>query len=141
MESVYELFIDRVAQGRNLPADAVRKVAEGRIWSGAQGLERGLVDELGGLRDALRIARSDAGLPEDAPATIEGDVQSLLDLLGLGDPVDEDQIRAAWDRKLRALPRAFLELPPVYRTHLQSLAPLLHGEHVVTALPSALSIE
>lgn len=141
MESIYELFLDRVAEGRKLPVDEVRAVAEGRIWSGHQGLERKLVDELGGLRDALRIARSDAGLPDDAPATIEGDVQSLLDLLGLGDPADEDEIRAAWERKLRALPSAFRELPPVYRSHLQSLSPLLHGEHVVTALPSALTID
>lgn len=141
MDDVYALFLDRVAEGRGRPVDEVRQVAEGRIWSGAQGLERGLVDELGGLRDALRIARAEAGLPEDAPATIEGDIQSLFDLLGLGDPVDEDQIRASWERKLRGMPRVLSELRPVYRAHLQSLIPLLRGEHVVTALPSALQIE
>src|SRR5690606_23372412 len=51
MESIYELFLDRVAQGRGLSMDEVRSVAEGRIWSGQQGLEHRLVDELGGLRD------------------------------------------------------------------------------------------
>jgi protease-4 len=141
MQNVYELFVDRVAEGRSMTPDQVRAIAEGRIWSGQQGLERGLVDELGGLRDAVRIARSEAGLPDDAPATIEGDVQSLLDLLGLGDSVDEDEIRAAWESKLRALPRTLRELPAVYRSHLQSLLPLLHDEHVVTALPSALTIQ
>jgi protease-4 len=141
MDDVYALFLDRVAEGRGRPVDEVRQVAEGRIWSGAQGLERGLVDELGGLRDALRIARAEAGLPEDAPATIEGDIQSLFDLLGLGDPVDENQIRALWERKLRGMPRVLSELRPVYRAHLQSLIPLLRGENVVTALPHALQIE
>ena len=45
----------------------IEAVARGRVWTGRDALEAGLVDELGGLRDAVRIARERADLPEDAP--------------------------------------------------------------------------
>jgi protease IV len=141
MENVYALFLDRVAQGRGMPVEEVRHVAEGRIWTGQQGLERKLVDQIGGLRDSLSLARTEAGLPEDAPSTIEGDVESLLDLLGLGEPPDEGELRAAWERKLRALPGVWSDLPAEYRSHAQSLWPLVEGERVVLAMDGALVVD
>ena len=62
----YADFVERVAAGRNLSAEAVDAVARGRIWTGADALERGLVDELGGFRTAVRRAKVLAGLDEDA---------------------------------------------------------------------------
>jgi len=62
----YADFVERVAEGRNLSAEAVDAVARGRIWTGADALERGLVDELGGFRTAVRRAKVLAGLDEDA---------------------------------------------------------------------------
>lgn len=79
---VYADFLQRVAQGRNLTADAVDRVARGRIWTGADALERGLVDELGGFRTALRRAKILAGLDEDTDVrTVTYPGGSLLDLL------------------------------------------------------------
>lgn len=49
----YELFVKRVADGRNLPVDSVKAIAEGRVWDGREALRRGLVDKLGGLDAAL----------------------------------------------------------------------------------------
>lgn len=66
----YEDFVDRVAQDRNLSREAVHAVARGRIWTGADALERGLVDELGGLRAALRRAKVLAGLEADTEVRI-----------------------------------------------------------------------
>jgi protease-4 len=63
---VYTDFVHRVAEGRNLTVEAVDKVARGRIWTGADALEHGLVDELGGLRTAVRRAKVLAGFDEDA---------------------------------------------------------------------------
>lgn len=63
---VYDDFVKRVAEGRNLTTDAVDRVARGRVWTGADALERGLVDELGGFRTAVRRAKVLAGLDEDA---------------------------------------------------------------------------
>ena len=62
----YADFVERVAAGRNLSVEAVDAVARGRIWTGADALERGLVDELGGFRTAVRRAKVLAGLDEDA---------------------------------------------------------------------------
>lgn len=62
IDALYGQFLRVVAQGRNLPAPEVRKHAEGRIWTGAAAKERGLVDELGGLVDAVARARAEAGI-------------------------------------------------------------------------------
>lgn len=52
----YELFTGRVAMGRKMKIDAVKAIAEGRVWTGAQALEIGLVDKLGNLDDAVKAA-------------------------------------------------------------------------------------
>jgi protease-4 len=78
----YTDFIQRVAAGRNLEVDAVDAVARGRVWTGADALEHGLVDELGGLRTAIRRAAVLAGFDEDAEVTIASyPGSSLLDML------------------------------------------------------------
>lgn len=63
LDRVYNDFIDKVAQGRGLSKDKVLEAAKGRIWSGEDAKTHGLVDELGGLPVALRLAREAAGLP------------------------------------------------------------------------------
>lgn len=62
----YEIFLDRVAAGRRMPKDQVRKIAEGRIYTGRQALDIGLVDRLGGLNDAIAAAREMADIPPSA---------------------------------------------------------------------------
>ena len=64
--AIYDLFVERVSAGRGLSAEEVHTVGRGRVWTGAQALERGLVDELGGLRQAVRLANEAAGLAADA---------------------------------------------------------------------------
>jgi protease IV len=66
----YSDFVQRVAEARNLSIEAAEKAAKGRVWTGADALERGLVDELGGLRTAVRRAKVLAGLDEDAKVHI-----------------------------------------------------------------------
>ncbi|GAB3217324.1 signal peptide peptidase SppA [Algoriphagus aestuariicola] len=63
IEEGYETFISRVAEGRGMHPDSVKKVASGRVWTGTQAKERGLVDVLGGLNTAIKIAadKLDAG--------------------------------------------------------------------------------
>jgi protease-4 len=68
----YADFVQRVAEARHLSIEAVHEVARGRIWSGADALERGLVDELGGLRTAVRRAKVLAGLDADADVRLVG---------------------------------------------------------------------
>lgn len=65
MDQVYEDFVARVSTGRNLPAARVREIARGRVWTGAQAHELGLVDEVGGLHEAIQRAKALAEIPED----------------------------------------------------------------------------
>jgi protease-4 len=62
----YDDFVRRVAEARGMSVEAVDEVARGRVWTGADAHERGLVDELGGLRCAVRRAKVAAGLDADA---------------------------------------------------------------------------
>jgi len=58
----YEQFVDWVAEGRGMTREEVTALAAGRVWTGAQAVENGLVDEIGGLREAVVFARSEAGI-------------------------------------------------------------------------------
>jgi protease-4 len=60
MQATYELFLSRVAEGRSVSRDRVDAVAQGRVWTGPQALERGLVDALGGLDRAIALAKERA---------------------------------------------------------------------------------
>ncbi len=62
VDATYEIFLEKVAAARGLSRDEVEQLASGRVWTGQQALELGLVDELGGLRAALSAARREAGL-------------------------------------------------------------------------------
>ena len=64
VEGIYKTFVSRVAQGRNMTAAAVDSIAQGRVWTGADALNIGLVDELGGLDLALVRAAEAAELDE-----------------------------------------------------------------------------
>ena len=67
IDAIYVDFVAKVAQGRGRPVAEIEAIARGRVWTGSDALGIGLVDELGGLRDAIRIARLRAGLSDDAP--------------------------------------------------------------------------
>ena len=66
MEDIYIDFTTIVAEGRDLPIDRVRKIAKGRVWTGEQAKEIGLVDELGGIMKAIEVARELGGIEPDA---------------------------------------------------------------------------
>jgi protease-4 len=63
---IYDRFLAQVAEGRKLTKEAVDKIGRGRVWTGRQAKEIGLVDEIGGLDTALRLARELAGIDRDA---------------------------------------------------------------------------
>jgi protease IV len=67
IDAIYHDFVAKVAQGRGRPVVEIESIARGRVWTGRDALGIGLVDELGGLSDAVRIARSRAHLSADAP--------------------------------------------------------------------------
>jgi len=64
LEDTYEKFLVRVSENRNMTIDSVHEVAQGRVWTGDAAFEAGLVDQLGNLDDAIRIAAKMVGLQE-----------------------------------------------------------------------------
>ncbi|WP_298553907.1 signal peptide peptidase SppA [uncultured Algibacter sp.] len=83
---VYELFTSRVAQGRNLTREQVEAIAQGRVWTGVDALNNGLVDELGGLDLALQYAAEAAEIEDyslrEFPV-FEKDLDKMLQDFGL----------------------------------------------------------
>ena len=65
MHRIYDDFTGKVAESRGKTVEEVDAIGRGRVWTGARAVELGLVDELGGFTDAIRIAREEAGIPED----------------------------------------------------------------------------
>mmetsp|Transcript_34336 Transcript_34336/g.86829 ORF Transcript_34336/g.86829 Transcript_34336/m.86829 type:complete len:813 (-) Transcript_34336:265-2703(-) len=70
MDNIYNDFLGKVAAGRRMSAEAVRGLAGGRVYTGKQAHDVGLVDELGGLREAVAAARKLAGLPEEEDKSV-----------------------------------------------------------------------
>jgi len=79
VESLYEKFVNLVATGRNLSIDAVKKHAEGRVWMGMDACKIGLIQELGGLYDAIDRAAEFAGLGKDFEVVEMPEVSTPMD--------------------------------------------------------------
>lgn len=92
LDRIYDDFTAKVATGRHLDRDRVHEIARGRVWTGAQARELGLVDEFGGLPRALDIARRRADLPADAPVV---DLPSGSPLERLRTPQSSEDVAAA----------------------------------------------
>ena len=92
LDRIYADFVGKVARGRDMSSDAVEAVARGRIWSGADAAGNGLVDSLGGLRDAAALAREFGGLKSDAPVRRALEVSPLERLRR---PVNSEDPRVA----------------------------------------------
>lgn len=131
MTSIYTLFLNRVAEGRRIPVERVAASAEGRIFSGRDSKARGLVDEFGGLSEAIARARELAGLRADARVGVAEEPGGLLRAMG-GDDVRSPAI--ATSLPVPAQPLASVA------SFVNSLAPLAQNEALACALPFALMV-
>ena len=106
VNAFYDEFITEVSKSRKIAKERVDAMAKGRVWSGADAKQRGLVDEVGGLLDAIDAARERAGIPksEDLSLEIIGEAHGLLGALGstdgllsraLGDPMPAQPVPPA----------------------------------------------
>ncbi len=116
IDASYATFLSRVAEARHLTPEQARAAAKGRVWTGAQARQLGLVDDLGGVEAALDLAKQAAKLPVDAPVTLttfprpKSVIQEIRDIAsGKGDFVEAAMMLA--------------ELRPM----LNQLAPLLQA--------------
>lgn len=70
MQAFYDQFVEKVAESRSSTPEKIDAIAQGRVWTGRQARERGLVDELGGLPRALAIAQQRAGIGKDVAVQV-----------------------------------------------------------------------
>ncbi|HXM35257.1 MAG TPA: S49 family peptidase, partial [Pyrinomonadaceae bacterium] len=110
INATYQDFISKVAKGRNMQVNKVDEIGQGRVWTGAQGKTRGIVDEYGGLDRAVQVAKELAGIGKDkgvhrvilpAPRTL------IQEWLNLGD--DDGETRETPELKQQ---RAVLAVLP-----------------------------
>ena len=123
MQATYQTFVGRVAAGRGkTPAD-IEPIAQGRVWTGAQAKALGLVDELGGLSDAVAAARALGKVDDQAELEVYPPELTLRDLIGrLGD-VDVGALGgvAAHDALLDATAQLAPDVAAVVRTTLRQV--------------------
>jgi protease-4 len=113
VDDIYDRFLTKVAEGRKLKKEAVAEIAQGRVWSGKAALKIGLVDEMGGLRDAItaaaKLAKIENDYRVDVPEAPKDPVEKLMKAFGKGDkrklvtrgPVDE--LKAQFEHTLGTL--------------------------------------
>jgi protease-4 len=77
VNQIYSQFLDKVAQARKLPKPKVAQIAQGRVWSGQDAKQLGLVDEIGGINDAIQYAAKQAKLGDDWQVNEYPEVRSL----------------------------------------------------------------
>ncbi|MBK9260129.1 MAG: signal peptide peptidase SppA [Polyangiaceae bacterium] len=144
MNSIYDLFVRRISEGRGADVKKVSESAEGRIFSGVEAKERGMIDDLGGLSDSIALARKLASLPDDVPIDILGGPPGLFELLDV--EADADARRNAAMKTARQttmnvmLPDISGVAPPALTNFLHSMTPLLAGERMLVAMPFGLEV-
>lgn len=114
IERGYDLFTRRCAEGRHMSQDAIKKIAEGRVWLGSDAKELGLVDELGNMKDAIDKAAALAGIESfdiNYYPEAEDPMEQLLKAWN-GTPTDEEAMIA----RIKALvkePRVLMLMEPI----------------------------
>ncbi len=116
VKQFYDTFIARVAEGRGMKPEAVDAVARGKVWTGAQARPLGLVDTIGGLREALEAARRQGALPPDAPFTESPEEDDSL--LGV-------VLKLVGISSVGMNPAAAMALPPAFLDLARALTPFL----------------
>jgi len=103
LDRIYVDFTGKVAEGRKLPLPKVLEVAKGRIWTGEDAKNLGLVDELGGFDQAIRLAKKAAGIPESEEVNIKRFPKEKSFLEALLSRKPDNSEREAGDALVRTL--------------------------------------
>ncbi len=112
VDFIYDQFLSKVSESRHMPKEAVNEIAQGRVWSGQEALKLKLVDELGGLEDAIRFAAKKAKIENDyrvdGPGVSKKPIEKLMEALG-GEKQRKlakgpaEQVMAEFQRQLKVL--------------------------------------
>jgi protease-4 len=127
VDNIYDLFLNRVSANRDMSTEDVNRIGEGRVWSGVDAKKNGLIDDFGGLLDAIDLAAEIAGLEE----------YGLVELPYQKDPLEQllqDLTASVYTKALNA------ELGPFYNDYVQ-LKSILEMEGVQARLPYQVCID
>ena len=122
----YELFVKRCAAGRGMSTEAIKKIAEGRVWTGAAAKELGLVDALGGLDNALEIAVQKAGVESYSVINFPSPENPIMSLL---DKSKEDYIQGQISRTMGE-----------YHDYIKFIQNIKDMDHIQARMPFTLNI-
>ncbi len=135
LNTVYEQFTSKAAQGRGMELDQLKKLAAGRVYTGQQALKVGLVDELGTLADTIAAVKAKAGFEPDDRVELKVLPKAPNPLEALFGPMDSDAgVSATQTAQLR---RVLRELAPEVTQQLQAweLMRLFGRQRVLTLMP------
>ncbi len=104
MDDVHEQFIQAVSEGRRIAIDDVKKIADGRAFSGRQALKVGLVDELGDLDYAIKTAAKMAGIKGEPEVVTKKEISPFLDIL-------QGKMPDAWSKIIPSVELKYLYIP------------------------------
>ncbi|MDE6270106.1 MAG: S49 family peptidase, partial [Muribaculaceae bacterium] len=125
VDEIYALFTQRVADGRHMPVDSVRSIAEGRVWVGKSALRLGLLDEIGDLNQATKRLTAEVGLDEDRVVAY---------------PKNEEELWATILRESKALEAARMSAgySPLERRAMKVAERLLSQNHLQARMPAVI---
>jgi protease-4 len=148
-EGIYHRFVNKVAESRGMTFEETRALAKGRVWTGEDAYEKGLVDVLGGLGETLEIVKNRLGVPEGKKVYVEfypkpkDDLEELLKAFGLGNqPDDGFNVKKDLQSVLGVSPEQILarynSLPEAFREQFIysiKLSEMSSREKVLMAMP------
>ncbi len=146
MSLTYKRFVQKVADSRKKSYDEARSLAKGRVWTGEDALNHGLVDLIGGLQTTIDLAKSRIGVPKNTRISIrefpqkEDEFAFIRKILNLGDEEENIGIKAVADlfRSKSASEQIYASLPPALQQHLfyfKTLSSISESEPILMALP------
>lgn len=127
VDSVYHTFVQRVDQNRALTYQEIDAVGQGRVWSGIDAIENGLVDKKGGLEDAIEVARNMAGLDEK---------YRIIELPAQENPIEKIIRELSQSIHLRALEKAL----GGNSEYIYSVNKLMENQGLMTRIPYDIEI-
>ncbi len=155
--NIYYRFVEKVAKNRNMTFEQARSYAKGRVWTGSDAQKIGLVDVVGGLDDAIKIAKRRIGVEEDVPVRVQiyprpaDPIEQILKMFGMFEDSDDDEVvrtKADFAKMLNLSPSAFdlilNDLPETAKNQIyynMQLLAISKKEKVMTALPYYFQIQ
>ena len=154
IEKVYFRFVNKVAEGRKMTFEQARALAKGRVWTGEDAKRIGLVDVLGGLGDAIKIAKARIGVKENQKVSLveyprpEDPIEEIIKMFKGSKDGDDANIKATFENYFRRGSSTYSEIysimPPLMRMQIdyaRTLIMMSQKEPYLFAMPNMPGIE